>query len=916
MSELSGPGGSVTLMFTDIEGSTKLLERLREGYAQILETHRRLLRGLFEKHSGWEVDTQGDSFFVAFGSALDAVMCAADIQRALASEQWPDEVQVRVRIGLHTGEPVLGPTGYVGVDVHRGARVGAAAHGGQVLVTHPVRDAISAELPEGTSLVEVGVFRFKGLNEPTSVLQLRAPGLDAEFPEVRVSAPEDEPPLEGEPPYKGLLAFEAEDVERFFGREDLIAEVLHEIGEGRFLAVVGASGSGKSSLVRAGVIPALCARPDSRTLVMTPTAHPWEALGAALGAFADVAALAVLADGGERTTLVVDQFEELFTLTRDDERRDFITALAAHSRGSLHVLITLRADFYAGVAEFPALRELVAEHQRYIGPMSVQELRRAIIEPAKRGGWDVAPGLVDLLLRDVGNEPGALPLLSHALLETWRRRRGSRMTLKGYFEAGEVRGAIARTADRLYGELAGDEQELVREMLLRLTELGEGTQDTRRRAAIDELVPRDSALATGHPRDVLQRLVDARLVTVDEGAAEVAHEALIREWPRLREWLQEDRAGLRVQRQITEGAAEWRSLNRERSLLFRGARLAAAREWAAAHPRALNEREGAFVAASIEDEEAEARDREAQQERALDAERRRADEQAASNKQLRRRAYVLVGAMLIAAGLGVTAVIFAGQANEQALASQANAQRALEQQQLAEERQQEADQQRDEAETQQHLAQSRQLAAEALNYRSNLGLSLLLSLEAVNSADTVEAVSTLFSGLETEPRIATTLWNGRGAIAFVPHSRLMAVATGDQKIAMWDIGARMRVAEIAVPQNFFVTGLAFDPSGTILAAGNLAGEVQLFDVATRRPLGSLIVGSPGGFTGPVTRIAFTSDGETFWAIGIPETPRTSGARFWAVTRWNVSTQREIGDGLAFDGRVTDIDLSPDGALLA
>ena len=404
------PAGSVTLMFTDIEGSTKLLERLREGYAVVLDEHRAMLRAAFERHGGREIDTQGNSFFVAFELPGEAIECAVEIERELATHEWPDAAVVRVRIGIHTGSPTLTPTGFVGIDVHRAARVSAAAHGGQVLVTEATTLA-AGELPDKVETRSLGIFRFKGLDEPLTVLQLSAPGLAIDFPPIRTSAPEDEPPSAGNSPYKGLLRFEEMDADRFFGREGVVAAIADAVEQQQFVAVVGASGSGKSSIVRAGVVPALRSG-GHKLLVITPTADPFAAVAAALSMDDGAKALQRFALV-KKAVLVVDQLEELFTLCRSESMRaDFVAALMSAVERGVHVLITLRADFYAEVANFPELRAQVTEYQFYVGPMVPADLRRAIEEPARLGGWDLAPGLVDLLLRDVGAEPGALPLLS------------------------------------------------------------------------------------------------------------------------------------------------------------------------------------------------------------------------------------------------------------------------------------------------------------------------------------------------------------------------------------------------------------------------------------------------------------------------------------------------------------------------
>src|SRR5258705_6044435 len=210
----------------------------------------------------------------------------------------------------------------------------------------------------------------------------------------------------------------------------------------------------------------------------------------------------------------------------------------------------MRADFYSHCAQYPLLREAVAKEQESIAPMTADELRRAIEEPARRGGWAFEPGLVDLMLRDVADEPGALPLLSHALLETWQRRSGRTLTLKGYADAGGVRGAIAHTAESVYQNLTAEQRPLVRDILLRLTKLGEGTEDTRRRAPLLELTAQPDRAE--QVRTVLNILAQARLITLGDNSAEVAHEALIREWPTLRDWLSQDREGLLLHRHLTE----------------------------------------------------------------------------------------------------------------------------------------------------------------------------------------------------------------------------------------------------------------------------------------------------------------------------------------------------------------------------
>jgi WD40 repeat protein/DNA-binding SARP family transcriptional activator len=542
----------------------------------------------------------------------------------------------------------------------------------------------------------------------------------------------EESPAPGEPPFKGLQYFDEADADLFFGRELLTAKLIEHLRKSNFLAViVGASGSGKSSIVRAGLIPALkrdlpladgTRPPDgcSQWLVhvITPTAHPLEALATALTRDSEsVTATATLLDDLAREPrslalfsklllgahcsphllLVIDQFEELFTLCRDEfEREAFIdnllstltpaplslaasrpaTSWTREGRGDggeddITLILTLRADFYAHLAQYPELREAVAQQQEYIGPMTADELRRAIEEPAKRGGWEFEPGLVDLMLRDVGDEPGALPLLSHGLLETWQRRSGRTMTLKGYADSGGVRGAIAYTAESVYQQLSTEQQDLARHIFLELTELGEGTEDTRRRIRINEVVAQSDQV-----RPLLTTLADARLLTTGEETVEVAHEALIREWPRLRDWLNEDREGLRLHRHVTEAAHDWELLEYDAGALYRGARLSQANEWATTNPDALSASQRAFLAASNELEQREAVEREALRQRELQAALTLAETQQRSAIRLRRRNRVIIGAGLAALFLAVLAGLFGIQSNQNATRADQNAAQA------------------------------------------------------------------------------------------------------------------------------------------------------------------------------------------------------------------------------------------------
>ncbi|MFI7544898.1 hypothetical protein [Actinoplanes sp. NPDC049599] len=391
-------------------------------------------------------------------------------------------------------------------------------------------------------------------------------------------------------PYLGLNRYEFADRERFFGRERLVAELVTLVRRRRFVAVFGPSGSGKSSLLRAGLLPALAPAPGGprrpvSTRVITPGDRPARTH----------AALLTAREPGRETVVVVDQFEEVFTLCGDAaERTEFINLLlAARERGSgLRVVLGVRGDFYGRCADHDGLVRALRDANLLVGPMSPDEVRAAVGKPAAAAGLVVERALTARVVADVAAEPGGLPLMSHALLETWRRRRGRMLTLEAYETSGGVRGAVALTAERVYAELSPEQAALARWVLLRLVNPGDGAPDTRR--------PVDRAeLDTGSPADVdrvLERLAQARLLTLDGSTVDIAHEALLSSWPRLRGWLDEDRDRLRVHRRLAAAAQTWRELGRDPGALYGGIQLATAEQQL--HTAELNAAERDFLDAS------------------------------------------------------------------------------------------------------------------------------------------------------------------------------------------------------------------------------------------------------------------------------------------------------------------------------
>ena len=491
------------------------------------------------------------------------------------------------------------------------------------------------------------------------------------------------PPQPAVCPYRGLAVFDEADAPFFFGREADTQHLLEQLRTQRFLAVIGPSGSGKSSFVRAGVLAQLRqgALPGSdgwTYLVFKPGARPLDDTGGGPGTamkhqdnidslrnslaaserelYLQTRLLLQAQPAEARVCLIIDSSlrkwnlhlsvqDQAYSLsTTRPSAHQFIDALryAATVAGSQSViLLTMRADFLTRAAEYKPLAELLSAHQFLIGPMDRDDLRRACEEPAHRVGLTLEDGLTEAILDDVGREPGLLPLMQDVLLQLWEQRRMDQvMTLQGYRGLGSVRGALAKKADTLLTTMSPQQQTIVRRVFLRLTQPGEGTEDTRRRATMAAL--QTTAEETDVVADVVKILADARLlVTSEDQQVDVAHEALIRGWPRLRGWIEEDRSALRTHRRLTEAAEEWQRLQRDPGVLFRGALLTVAQEWRETHEADLNLLERDFLDASValrNQEEAEARQqqrREQEQLRALaEAQAQRAQEQASAAEVL------------------------------------------------------------------------------------------------------------------------------------------------------------------------------------------------------------------------------------------------------------------------------------------
>jgi hypothetical protein len=424
-------------------------------------------------------------------------------------------------------------------------------------------------------------------------------------------------------PYRGLEPFSEMDAPFFFGRESLVEEMLELVRVNNFLVVIGPSGSGKSSAVQAGLIPRLRqgAVPFSqewRYVILRPGAHPLDALSGALASLLGTSsdgrqelqrtlaenhrAMLLVTDmlgvgpSGSRLVLVLDQFEEIWSLSLDPKQRmqfiQLIVTAATAPDSPLLIVLTIRADFYSNAIEYRPLADLISAHSLIVPQMTSDELRRAIELPARQVGLAFEPGLIDTILNDVAGEPGTLPLLQFLLRGLWEERHRGFLTNEAYYAIGGVQGALAMRAERVFSQLTQSQQAAARHVLLRLIQLGEDIPYTRRRASLAELLP-----ASGNTADIqatvneltnARLLVTSRIVEDDQISVELTHEVLLRSWPRLRQWIDEERESLYIHFRLSKAAAEWEQSSRDESFLYRGLRLAAAEEFRQSHVTELN----------------------------------------------------------------------------------------------------------------------------------------------------------------------------------------------------------------------------------------------------------------------------------------------------------------------------------------
>jgi formylglycine-generating enzyme required for sulfatase activity len=459
-------------------------------------------------------------------------------------------------------------------------------------------------------------------------------------------------PFDGRCPYKGLDVFDEEDAELFFGREKLIEDLVNRVKESRTIFITGPSGSGKSSLVRAGLIHKLkqAGIQESHSegwlyATIKPGREPINALGSAVASLVmstnaedEIRAKALtdetifarwceiaLKDGhNKRIVLFIDQFEEVFTqIGKEEERAAFLNLLthaAQVENGRAIILFSMRSDFLPNCATYPRLNSLLNQQFIQIGAMQPNELVSAIAQPALRVGLRIDPDLIAQIINDMKGEPGSLPLMQFALQDLFRAQQAKgdmiALLLNDYLQRGGIQKSLERHADTAFSELNEHEQELARIIFTGLIEIGRGTVDTRRTALSNELIP--TSAQAGDVKTVVQKLANARLITTDAVTVTISHERLIDAWPWLKKLVNENRDVIALKNEIATDAKEWDEHQRDASYLYTGARLANAREKMEVKKLTLSGLAQSFVDAGIQMEESKRQEEEKRRQKELE----------------------------------------------------------------------------------------------------------------------------------------------------------------------------------------------------------------------------------------------------------------------------------------------------------
>jgi WD40 repeat protein/energy-coupling factor transporter ATP-binding protein EcfA2 len=648
-------------------------------------------------------------------------------------------------------------------------------------------------------------------------------------------------------PFRGLYPFKPENRAFFFGREPLVQELKQKLVGEHFLAVVGKSGCGKSSLVLAGLVPTLQEeQPELQLVYLTPDQDPLKQLLPRLSSVHN-----------QPSIIVVDQFEELFTLCTDKLKRvKFIEKLIQLIQ-THRVVITLRDDFLGECAVYPELRKYLETRQKLIAPMQPEELRRAMEQQAAQVGLQFEAGLSAAIFGDVKDEPGAMPLLQHALWELWKRRHGRWLVYREYEEIGTVKQAIARTADEFYHKLSPQEQQQVKDIFLRLTRLDDNhinyqeRLDTRRRVEMEKLVPVGEDIAV--IKDLVRRLAneDARLVVTSRNSVtgkeevEVAHEALIRHWSKLQEWLNTNRNDLQIRERIRQQAEDWKQESKEECLLLQGGRLEDAERLLCQNPQFFNQQEADYI-------------------KACSAFRERKQRQEV--QKLRRWVSALTVALVMAVGSGLFAFRQATIANLRLDAARVE-----------------------------DLLESDPVEG------------LILAIKATGESQRKlrrvlpEVQASLYAAIDVP--VETNVFKGNGqpvnAVAFSPDGKIIASGREDGTIELLYQDGNSVIPPLK-GENGGVWSLAFSPDGKIIASGYEDGTIKLWDLQ-----GRLIVPPLQGHESYVYSVAFSPNGQII----------ASGSFDKKMRLWSISG-KPIGEPFKHESYVTSVAFSLDGKIIA
>ncbi len=700
-------------------------------------------------------------------------------------------------------------------------------------------------------------------------------------------------PFDGKCPYKGLDFFEEEDAELFFGREKLVDDLLSRVIESRTVFITGPSGSGKSSLVRAGLIHALkrgkVKGSDGWSYIsMKPGRGPIQTLARLVAglvmstnaedeinakALTDETIFArwceiALKDGrGKRVALFIDQFEEVFTqIAREEERVAFLNLLthaASVEQGRVIILCAMRSDFVSNCATYPKLNAMLNRQFMQIGAMQSDELVSAIAQPALRMGLRIEPDLIAQIINDMHGEPGSLPLMQFALkdLFDFQQEKGGliALTQNDYLQRGGIHKSLERHADKTFAGLSMDEQELARSVFSGLIEIGRGTQDTRRTANFDELVP--SNTQTDQVEALISKLADARLVTTDEAAGRdtvtISHEKLIDAWPWLKKLVNENRDVIALQNQIAEDSKEWVENKKDASYLYSGARLVNANEQLKANRLILSETTHEFI-------------------------------RTGQARQRHGRILWISGVLIVVIALLIGILIFRDQAQK--------------------------------AELQATIAQAGDLAAQSVSLRdTNFQNSLLLAIESYRTDKNVRTQGALLDATNANPKLRRiiTLPNGTTDIDLSPDGHTLATSNIDGVITLWDTQTGLPSGKLHSVGTVFANSLAYSPDGKILAAGGCLGtspyngicekgEIVLWNTITLQPINLELPEN----SGHVTALVFSRDSKTL--LSLNDIPLSA-----SITLWNISEVAVSSSFINWQGAVPySIALSPDGNFIA